>query len=115
MRRWGIGRRHCLFIPECLILPYAMEATDAPMPKTTSFILGEHFDSFVASQIETGRYASASEIIREGLRLVENRDRQMEAMDEAIHVGLNSGIDEDFSWEAVKAEGKAMAQKSGTS
>ena len=49
------------------------------MPKTTSFILGEHFDSFVATQVEAGRYASASEVIREGLRLGEDRDRQMDA------------------------------------
>ena len=78
------------------------------MAKTTSFILGEHFDSFVASQVDAGRYASASEVIHEGLRLVEMRDRQMEA---AIRVGLDSGIDEDFSWDAVKSEGKALARK----
>ena len=78
------------------------------MAKTTSFILGEHFDSFVASQVDAGRYASASEVIREGLRLVELRDRQMEA---AVRVGLDSGIDEDFSWDAVKSEGKALARK----
>lgn len=83
------------------------------MPKTTSFILGEHFDNFVASQVEAGRYASASEVIREGLRLVESQYRQMEARDAAIQVGFDSGIDEEFSWGAVKAEGKALAQKSG--
>lgn len=82
------------------------------MPKTTSFILGEHFDSYVASQVDAGRYASVSEVIREGLRLVERRDRQMEAMDAAIQVGLDSGVDESFSWDAVKAEGKALALKS---
>ncbi len=85
------------------------------MPKTTSFILGEHFDSFVASQVATGRYTSASEVIREGLRLVENRDRHMEALDEAVQVGLDSGIDDDFSWDAVRAEGKTMAQRSSSS
>ena len=78
------------------------------MAKTTSFIIGEHFDNFVASQVDAGRYASASEVIREGLRLVEMRDRQMEAV---IRVGLDSGIDEDFSWDAVKSEGEALARK----
>ena len=81
------------------------------MPKTTSFILGEHFDSFVATQVEAGRYASASEVIREGLRLVEDRDRQMDALDAAIQVGLDSGVDVDFSWGAVRAEGKALAKQ----
>ena len=82
------------------------------MGKTASFILGEHFDNYVASQVDAGRYASASEVIREGLRLVEMRDRQMEALEAAIQVGLDSGVDMDFSWDAVKAEGKALAQKS---
>ena len=81
------------------------------MVKTTSFILGEHFDNFVASQVDAGRYASASEVIREGLRLVEMRNRQMEALEAAVRVGLDSGVDEDFSWDAVKSEGKALARK----
>ena len=82
------------------------------MAKTTSFILGEHFDNYIAFQVDAGRYASASEVIREGLRLVEMRDRQMEALEAAIQVGLDSGVDEGFSWDAVKSEGKAMARKS---
>ena len=82
------------------------------MAKTTSFILGEHFDNYIAFQVDAGRYASASEVIREGLRLIEMRDRQMEALEAAIQVGLDSGVDEDFSWDAVKSEGKAMARKS---
>lgn len=82
------------------------------MAKTTSFILGEHFDSYIASQVDAGHYASASEVIREGLRLVEMRDRQMTALEDAIQIGLNSGVDEDFSWDAVESEGKALARKS---
>lgn len=89
-----------------------MRIVEAEMAKTTSFILGEHFDNFVAFQVDAGRYASASEVIREGLRLVEMRDRQMEALEAAIQVGLDSGVDEGFSWDAVKSEGKALARKS---
>ena len=81
------------------------------MAKTSSFILGEHFDNFVVSQVDAGRYTSTSEVIREGLRLVEMRDRQMEALEAAIRVGLDNGIDEDFSWDAVKSEGRALAGK----
>lgn len=82
------------------------------MAKTTSFILGEHFESFVASQIDAGRYSSASEVIREGLRLVEYRERQVAAMDAAIQIGIDSGVADAFSWDQVKSDGKAIALKS---
>jgi antitoxin ParD1/3/4 len=44
------------------------------MSKNTSISLGEHFTTFVESQIAEGRYASASEVIRAGLRLLEERE-----------------------------------------
>lgn len=73
------------------------------MAKTTSFVLGDHFDSFVASQVQSGRYASSSEVIREGLRLVEERAKAVEALNRELDAGLASGIDADFSWDAIKA------------
>ena len=80
------------------------------MPKTTSLILGDHFDLFIASQVDAGRYSSADEVIREGLRLVERRERMMDAMDAAIQVGLDSGVDETFTWGAIKKDGKALVK-----
>ena len=76
------------------------------MPKTTSFVLGEHFEQFVSSQIKSGRYASTSEVIREGLRLVEERTKAVEALNSELNRGLDSGIAEDFSWDAIKARGR---------
>jgi antitoxin ParD1/3/4 len=75
------------------------------MSKTTSFVLGDHFDQFVSGQVQSGRYASSSEVIREGLRLVEERSRAMEALNRELDAGLASGIDPDFSWDAIKAQG----------
>lgn len=75
------------------------------MPKTTSFVLGDHFDQFVASQLKTGRYGSTSEIIREGLRLVEERTKAVEALNAELNKGLESGIATDFSWDAIKTRG----------
>jgi antitoxin ParD1/3/4 len=76
------------------------------MPKTTSFVLGDHFDQFVAHQLKSGRYGSTSEIIREGLRLVEERTKVVEALNAELNTGLESGIASDFSWDAIKARGR---------
>ncbi len=81
------------------------------MPKTTSFVLGERFDQFIASQVDAGRYSSASEVIREGLRLVERREQMMNAMDAAVQTGLDSGVDEAFSWDAIKEDGRVLAKR----
>ncbi len=51
--------------------------------KNTSISLGEHFDSFISRQLEHGRYASVSEIVREGLRLLENQETERQASSES--------------------------------
>ena len=75
------------------------------MTKTTSFVLGDHFEQFISGQVQSGRYASSSEVIREGLRLVEERARAVEALNRELDIGLASGIDPEFSWQAIKARG----------
>ena len=65
--------------------------------KNTSVTLGEHFDSFIAEQLIRGRYRSASEILREGLRLLEEREAKLEALRAALQKGETSGF-VDFSF-----------------
>lgn len=79
------------------------------MVKSTSFILGERFDRMVAAQVSSGRYASASEVVREGLRLVEERQARLDALNAAIDDGLASGDAEGFTWESVRARGREAA------
>jgi antitoxin ParD1/3/4 len=50
------------------------------MPKNTSVNLGEHFNSFIGSQIEHGRYGTASEVVRAALRLLENQETKLKAI-----------------------------------
>lgn len=54
------------------------------MAKNTSFILGDHFNEFIAAQVAAGRYAHATDVIRSGLRLLEERETKIEVMRRAI-------------------------------
>jgi antitoxin ParD1/3/4 len=60
--------------------------------KNTSVTLGDHFDHFVAEALANGRYRSASEIIREGLRLLEDRETKLAALRAALLKGEQSGF-----------------------
>ena len=66
------------------------------MSKNTSVTLGAHFDSFITSQLEGGRYGSASEVIRAGLRLLENSEIKLETLRHLLEEGEKSG-DADYS------------------
>ena len=57
------------------------------MAKNTSVVLGERYDKFIAQLIQDGRYASASEVLREGLGLVEERERKYEVARQAAEGG----------------------------
>ena len=64
--------------------------------KTTSVALGSHFEDFIKVQIANGRYNNASEVIRAGLRLLEDNESRIAVLKSAIEEGLGSGIAEDF-------------------
>lgn len=64
------------------------------MPKNTSMTLGDHFDGFIAQQIEEGRYASASEVIRAGLRMLEDNEHKLAALRRLLEEGEQSGTAE---------------------
>jgi antitoxin ParD1/3/4 len=64
--------------------------------KNTSISLGNYFDQFVQTQVSTGRYKNVSEVIRAGLRLLEDEESKVIALREAIRKGKESGIVEDF-------------------
>ena len=61
------------------------------MAKNTSITLGDHFDGFIASQIQTGRYGSASEVIRSALRLLETQETKLNTLRQLLVAGEESG------------------------
>ena len=66
------------------------------MSKNTSISLGNHFDTFVQVSVSKGRYKNASEVIRAGLRLLEEEESKVAALKNAIQEGIESGIAYDF-------------------
>ncbi len=74
------------------------------MAKTTSIALGNHFNGFVTEQLSSGRYGSASEVVRAGLRILEEREAKHKALQQAITLGIDSGVADDFSMEALQRE-----------
>lgn len=66
------------------------------MAQNTSVALGTYFEEFVRSTILKGRYKNASELIRAGLRLLEERENKVKALRDAIQEGIDSGVAEDF-------------------
>ena len=79
------------------------------MPRNTSFILGEHFDTFVASQIEFGRYANATDVIRSGLRLLEEHEQKFEALRNALIEGEESGVAGPLDMNKIKKQAREEA------
>jgi antitoxin ParD1/3/4 len=62
------------------------------MARNTSITLGEHFDGFITGQIKSGRFGSASEVVRAGLRLLENTETKLETLRSMLKEGEQSGI-----------------------
>ena len=83
------------------------------MSKNTSITLGNNFENFVQSRISVGRYKNASEVIRAGLRLLEEEESKVVALKQAIQEGIESGIEEDFDPEQFLQKLKAERSTNG--
>ena len=74
------------------------------MARTTSFALGEHFQGFIDQRVAEGRYGSASEVVRAGLRLLEDYEAQVARFGKAILEGERSGPTEPLNFGEFVAE-----------
>lgn len=81
----------------------------------TSVALGSHFEEFIKTQIASGRYNNASEVVRDGLRLLEDKEQLrhigLERLRSDIQAGLASGSATPLDTAEVKAEGQRLRAK----
>ncbi len=68
--------------------------------KNTSVSLGEYFTNFIDAQVQAGRYGSTSEVVRAGLRLLEEHDLKLKTLQEALIAGEESGAPAPFDSES---------------
>ncbi|MGN7247568.1 type II toxin-antitoxin system ParD family antitoxin [Janibacter anophelis] len=77
------------------------------MAQNTSISLDDHFADFLAREVASGRYRSASEVVRAGLRMLEDQETQLAALRAALVAGEDSGAPEVFDFDAFVAAKKA--------
>lgn len=77
------------------------------MAQNTSISLDDHFTDFLSQEVTSGRYRSASEVVRAGLRLLEDQETHLAALRAALAEGEKSGEPEEFDFDAFVAAKKA--------
>lgn len=78
----------------------------------SSYSIGDHYETFAKALVASGRYASVSEVLRDGLRLMEEREAlrawKLAELKKAIQEGLDSGDAGPMDTEEIKAEGRRI-------
>ncbi len=75
-----------------------------PMGLNTSINLGDHFREFAQRKVREGRYGSTSEVVRAGLRLLEEEEEKLDALRRALEEGEQSGPAEEMDWDQFLRE-----------
>lgn len=70
------------------------------MSKNTSILLGDYFDEFISKQVKTGKFASASEVIRAALRMFEQEESKKTELIKELKIGEKSGFVKNFKRES---------------
>ncbi|WP_027133239.1 type II toxin-antitoxin system ParD family antitoxin [Geminicoccus roseus] len=78
------------------------------MARNTSISLGDHFATFIDAQVQSGRYGSASDVVRAGLRLLEEHEAKVQALQAALIAGEQSGPPEPFDVDAFIARKQSI-------
>ncbi len=79
------------------------------MPRNTSVSLGDHFTGFIDAKVKEGRYSSASDVVRAGLRLLEEEEAKLERLRAALIKGEESGPARPFDFDTFLAQKNTQA------
>jgi antitoxin ParD1/3/4 len=82
------------------------------MAKNTSISLGDHFEGFISRQVESGRYGSASEVVRASLRLLEEHEQRIGTVRQALIDGENSGDAGELDMKDIKRKARRRVKAS---
>lgn len=66
------------------------------MSKNTSILLGDHFNNFINNEVASGRYSSASDVVRSALRLLEIEENKIKWLKNELEIGEKSGFVENY-------------------
>jgi len=83
------------------------------MGRNTSISLGDHFEDFVDNEVSKGRFKNASEVIRAGLRLLEEEESKIVMLKKAIEDGIESGTVKNFNADKHLQKLKSARRKNG--
>jgi antitoxin ParD1/3/4 len=88
---WAFSARRLIALP--------IFGKNGAMGKNTSISLSDHNLDFVHQQMESGRFGSTSEVIRDALRLMEERELKLATLKRELQKGLDSGPSRPFDWD----------------
>lgn len=99
-------------------LTYASEYTNGwykgvVMALNTSIVLSDHLAQFAQQQVREGRYGSTSDVLRAGLRLLEERETKIASLRQALIKGEQSGPPRPFDFDAFIARKRETASQNG--
>ncbi len=94
----------------CLYIHNEYISIQVEIMASTSLTLGRHWETFIKKQVRSGRYGSTSELIRDSLRLLEQRETKLEALRAALIEGEKSGTAGELDMDKIK---KKARQKVG--
>jgi len=80
------------------------------MPRNTSVSLESHFTAFIDAQVQNGCYGSASDVVRAGLRLLQEHEAKVQALQDALIIGEQSGTAQEFNFDAFLSRKRSEHQ-----
>ena len=83
------------------------------MSRAISLVLGEYFDQLIEAQVKSGRYETASEVVRDALRLFEQKQTAIQRLSDLIDQGFASGFNDEIDWNSLAQRSEAAKRDIG--